>query len=133
MPSIDGTDSMPAGDSAGRPEASAATAEAVAVDAPARKRQRGIRTLQREQRKQQQAAAALENAGEAPGLGALNRQLTLLTEQLGAAHRILGRVAAERDALRQRLADLQGIPVEDIVVTPAAAAEGPETEGHRIS
>jgi hypothetical protein len=37
---------------------------------------------------------------------------------------VIGRVAAERDALRQQLADLQGIPVEEIVVTSIGASTG---------
>jgi hypothetical protein len=41
----------------------------------------------------------------------------MMIQQLSTAHRVIGRVAAERDALRQQLADLQGIPVEEIVVT----------------
>ncbi len=57
-----------------------------------------------------------------PALGALNRHLNLMTQQLGAAHRVIGRVAAERDAFRQQLADLQGIPVEEIVVTTIGAS-----------
>ena len=146
MASIDGMDSMSAGDAAGGPDASGAATDAVGAAASGKKRARGKLSLrrvqrkqqraqreqQRAQREQQQAVAALQNAGESPGLGALNRQLTLLLQQLGAAHRLLGRVAAERDALRQQLADLQGIPVEEIVVPSATAAEGLETEAHRV-
>ncbi len=73
-------------------------------------------------RKQQAAAAAVEATEDNPALGALNRHLNLLLQQLAAAHRVIGRVAAERDALRQQLADLQGIPVEEIVVTSIGAA-----------
>jgi hypothetical protein len=79
-------------------------------------------TLKRAQRKQQQAAAAVGEASDHPVLGALNRHLNMMTQQLGTAHRVIGRVAAERDALRQQLADLQGIPVEQIVVTSIGAA-----------
>jgi hypothetical protein len=46
----------------------------------------------------------------------------MMMHQLGTAHRVIGRVAAERDALRQQLADLQGIPVEEIVVTSIGAS-----------
>jgi len=63
-------------------------------------------------------------------MGALNRHLNMLMQQLGTAHRVLGRVAAERDALRQQLADLQGIPVEEIVVTSIGASKEDRTE-HR--
>jgi hypothetical protein len=61
-------------------------------------------------------------AEDNPALGALNRHLNMMVQQLGAAHRVIGRVAAERDALRQQLADLQGIPVDEIVVTMVGAA-----------
>jgi uncharacterized membrane protein YccC len=149
MPSMDGRDVMPAGDAAARPAASEATADAVTVAASTTKPkratrilQRAPRLLQRAQRKQQRSAAARENTGATPGLGALNRQLELLIQQLGAAHRVLGRVSAERDALRQQLADLQGIPVEEIVVPsvgasseepPVAHERRPEHDGARAA
>ena len=113
----------PAGDSAQLPEASAITAEALAVAEAGKKPSRSSHTLKRAQRKQQQAKAALEEAGDSPVLGALNRHLNMMTQQLGTAHRVIGRVAAERDALRQQLADLQGIPVEEIVVTSIGASK----------
>lgn len=112
----------PIDDATGQPEASAAAAEAPGVDASVERISRGTRTLLRAQRKQQQAAAAVENADDHPALGALNRHLNMLTQQLGTAHRVIGRVAAERDALRQQLADLQGIPIEEIVVTSVGAS-----------
>ena len=123
MPSPEGRDALPAGDAAGRADASAAAAAAVAIAAAGKKPERAPRIQQRLQRKQQRTAAARENTGAAPGLGALNRQLEMLIAQLGAAHRILGRVSAERDALRQQLADLQGIPVEDLVVPSIGTAK----------
>jgi hypothetical protein len=106
-------------DATGHPDASAVAAEAPGIGLSVK---RTTRTLLRAQRKQQQAAAAVENADDHPALGALNRHLNLLTQQLGTAHRVIGRVAAERDALRQQLADLQGIPIEAIVVTSVGAA-----------
>ena len=120
MSSRDGTDSLPAGDAAARPDASAAPAEAAAGDASGANREGGIRTQPPAQQRQIQAAAEEGHVGEAadhPGLGALNRQLRLIVEQLETVHRVLGRVAAERDALRQQLADMKGVPVEDIVIT----------------
>jgi hypothetical protein len=78
--------------------------------------------VQRVQHKHQQAAGAVAHAADHPALGALDRHLNLLTQQVGTAHRVIGRVAAERDALRQQLADLQGIPVEEIVVTSIGAS-----------
>ncbi len=92
------------------------------------------------------AAAEAQNPNEESGLGQhetrtrqhghgsreagtqsnqLNQHFALMTQQLTAAHRVIGRVAAERDALRQQLADLQGIPVEDVVIaTTGNPAEG---------
>jgi hypothetical protein len=81
------------------------------------KRKRETRTVKRARRKQEDAAAALRATGDNPALGALNRHLNMMMQQLTAAHRIIGRVASERDALRQQLADLQGIPVEEVIVT----------------
>jgi hypothetical protein len=104
------------------PDASAATAGTLAVELSDKKSSRSTRALARAERTQQDAAAALHDAGEHPALGALNRHLNMLTQQLETAHRVVGRVAAERDALRQQLADLEGIPVEQIVVTSVAAA-----------
>jgi hypothetical protein len=111
----------PAGDAVLLPDVSAETAAAIAVSELGKKAGRS-HTLKRAQRKQQQAAAALGDASDNPVLGALNRHLNMMTQQLGTAHRVIGRVAAERDALRQQLADLQGIPVEEIVVTSIGAS-----------
>ncbi len=94
-------------------------------------KKRASRTARRARSKQQEALAAvnsLDADGENnPALGALNRHLNMMMQQLTTAHRVIGRVAAERDALRQQLADLQGIPVEEIVVsTIGASAEQQE-------
>jgi hypothetical protein len=121
MSSRDGTDSLPAGDAAARPDAaSGAPVDAASSEASGANRGGGIRTQPPAQQLQTQAAAGAGHVGEAgdhPGLGALNRQLRLIVEQLETAHRVLGRVAAERDALRQQLADLKGVPVDEIVIT----------------
>jgi hypothetical protein len=117
---VDGAAS--AGALAQLPDASAATAETLSVELSDKKSSRSTRALARAERTQQDAAAALHDAGEHPALGALNRHLNMLTQQLETAHRVVGRVAAERDALRQQLADLEGIPVEQIVVTSVATA-----------
>jgi hypothetical protein len=118
MPSMDGMDSRPAGD-------------AVAVEASGKNRARGIRRMRRRQRKHQPAAATVPEAGEHPRLGALNRQLKMVVEQLETAHRLIGRIVAERDGLRQQLADLQGIPVEDVVIT-ATGQDGDPTTDQRL-
>jgi hypothetical protein len=86
---------------------------------------RAARTLQRARKKQESAAAAVEQADDNPALGALNRHLNMLMQQLATAHRVIGRVAAERDALRQQLADLQGVPVDEIKVTAVGATAEP--------
>jgi hypothetical protein len=104
-------DSPPASD------ASVAAAEALVISLSGKKPNRGSRTAKRARRKQEDAATALKSASDNPALGALNRHLNMMMQQLGTAHRMIGRIAAERDALRQQLADLQGIPVDAIVVT----------------
>src|SRR5215218_9020126 len=96
---------------------SAAAAEALVIDLSGKKPNRGTRTLKRARKKQEDAAAALASATTDPTLGALNRHLNMMMQQLGTAHRVIGRIAAERDALRQQLANVQGIPVDEIVVT----------------
>jgi hypothetical protein len=104
-------DSLPATDAA------TAAAEALVINLSGKKPNRGTRTAKRARRKQEDAVAALAGADDNPALGALNRHLNMMMQQLGTAHRVIGRISAERDALRQQLADLQGIPVEEIVVT----------------
>jgi hypothetical protein len=95
--------------------------EALALDlAPGPRR--GSHKLARARKKQRSASAAVGAADDNPALGALNRHLNMLMHQLATAHRVIGRIAAERDALRQQLADLQGIPVEEITVTTIGAS-----------
>jgi hypothetical protein len=110
------------GDPGPVPEDATEAAEALVINLSGKKPNRGGRTLKRARRKQQDAAAALAGAESNPALGALNRHLNMMMQQLGTAHRVIGRIAAERDALRQQLADLQGIPVEEIVVTSLGAS-----------
>jgi hypothetical protein len=95
----------------------------VAGASTAKKRARGTRTPQRARRKQRQVAV---EAGEGPGLGALNRHLAQVVTQLTTAQQLIGRVAAERDALRQQLADLQGVPVEDIMLPSVGTSTVPQ-------
>jgi hypothetical protein len=52
----------------------------------------------------------------------ISQHLGLMAQQLTAAHRVIGRVSAERDALRQQIADLQGIPVEDVMIASLATS-----------
>ena len=65
----------------------------------------------------------MKGADDHPALGALNRHLNMMVQQLEIAHRVIGRVAAERDAFRQQLADLQGIPIEAIPATPLGQSQ----------
>ena len=104
-------------DSPPAPIASSEAAEALTLSLSGKKRSSGARTARRAKSKQESAAAALEGADDHPALGALNRHLNMMVQQLETAHRVIGRVAAERDVLRQQLADLQGTPVEAIAVT----------------
>jgi hypothetical protein len=116
------------------PVLAASAAESVPFDFSGKKPNRFAQTLKRARRKQQNAAAAAANASDNPSLGALNRHLSIMVQQLGAAHRLIGRIVVERDSLRQQLADLQGVPLEEIVVTtggvspdePVNAAMPPE-------
>jgi hypothetical protein len=95
---------------------------ALVASLPDAKGRSGSRIAARARKRQQVAASAVEGATDDPALGALNRHLNLLMQQLMTAHRVIGRVAAEREALRQQLADLQGIPVEEIVVSSIGAS-----------
>ena len=96
------------------------TVAPLALD-PAGSTKRATRTAARVRKKQAAAKDAVASLGdrdnEHPAIGALNRHLNMMTQQLITAHRVVGRVGAERDALRQQLADIQGVPVEDIVVS----------------
>jgi hypothetical protein len=83
--------------------------------------QTASRTVQRARRKKQPAATQVDSA-EQPALGALNRHLSVVLQQLTAAHQVIGRVVAERDALRQQLAELQGISVEEVEIPKIGAA-----------
>jgi hypothetical protein len=125
MPSMDGRNALPAGDATGRPDASGAPTDAVAGASTTKKRARGTRTPQRARRKQRQVAVEAGEAGEGSGLGALNRHLTQVVTQWTTAQHLIGRLAAERDALRQQLADLQGVPVEDIMIPAVGASTVP--------
>jgi hypothetical protein len=90
------------------------------VTDPSASAKKGARAVQRHKKKQQAAAAAVAAADSDdtnPSLGALNRHLNMMMQQLSTAHRVIGRTSAERDALRQQLADLRGVPVEEIHVT----------------
>jgi len=98
-------------------DAANGAADAPVIDLSGENNRRGTRAARRARSKQESAAAAMKDADHHPAIGALNRHLNMMTQQLGTAHRVTGRVAAERDALRQQLADLQGIPVEAIPVT----------------
>jgi hypothetical protein len=105
-------------------DASIGAADALVTNLSGEKQRRGTRTAKRARSKQEAAAAAMEGANDHPALGALNRHLNMMVHQLETAHRVLGRVAAERDDFRQQLADLKGIPVEAIAVTSAGQTEG---------
>jgi hypothetical protein len=115
-------------DQAGSPAESAALPAgnadtlALVTSLPDAKGRSGARIAARARKRQQVAASVVDGATDDPSLGALNRHLNMLMQQLMTAHRVIGRVAAEREALRQQLADLQGIPVEEIVVSSIGAS-----------
>jgi hypothetical protein len=112
----DNEDNLPE-DSPPAADAAPGAAEAPVVDLSGENNRRGARAARRARTKQQAAAAVMKAADDHPAIGALNRHLSVMTQQLGTAHRVLGRVVAERDAFRQQLADLQGIPIDAIPVT----------------
>lgn len=118
-------DGQPAAVEAGGPAAGPADAAPLLLLDPDTAERRAAKTATRARRKQQTAADAVANADDNPALGALNRHLNQMMQQLNTAHRVIGRVAAERDALRQQLADVRGIPVEEITVTTIGAATAP--------
>ena len=61
----------------------------------------------------------------------LVRQLSLTSQQLNAAHRVIGRLSAERDILRQHFADAVGIPVNEVVIaTDTDATEEAQKKVH---
>ena len=144
-----GDDERPRAPRASRGAApSAASAEAVSVDAEAGtessngaslltettvldlKGKGSAKTAARVQKRQQAAASAMETLDHEAALGALNRHLNTVTQQITAAHRVIGRITGERDALRQQLADLKGVPVEEIVVTSLAPASAARPQAH---
>ncbi len=114
----------PAGEEPMGDAASVNATDALFVNLSDEKIGRATRTARRARSKQEAAVAAMNGATDHPALGALNRHLNMMMQQLGAAHRVIGRVAAERDAFRQQLADLQGIPVESIAVMSLSQMEG---------
>lgn len=61
----------------------------------------------------------------------LVRQLSLTSQQLNAAHRVIGRLSAERDILRKHFADAVGIPVHEVVIaTDTGNVEAAPKEVH---
>lgn len=107
---------------------SAVAIVADATDAPQRTRS-GARTAERARRRQSSAGP-----GEAAVPVALGRHLSVMTQQLTAAHRVIGRVTAERDILRQHLADALGIPVEEVVIaTDGTSAAGEEDKKVQVA
>ena len=107
----------PATDASNGAAASVGATEALVTNFSGEQPRSATRTARRARSKQEAAAVAVKGADDHPALGALNRHLNMMTHQLETAHRVIGRVAAERDAFRQQLADLQGVPVEGIAVT----------------
>lgn len=75
------------------------------------------RTVERTRVQLEQAEQAIANAPEVVGLVApLVRHVNTVTEQLNEAQITVGRLMAERDALRARLAEAEGVSVDEIAV-----------------
>lgn len=123
---IDPADNLPESDATAAANSLSST-EALALDLAAGPK-RGSHAVARARKKQRSASAAVTSANDNPALGALNRHLNMLMQQLATAHRVIGRIAAERDALRQQLADLQGVPVEEIHVTTIGSSSFDESQ-----
>ncbi len=83
------------------------------------------RTVERTRAQLEQAEQAIANAADVVGLVApLVRHVNTVTEQLNEANMTVGRLMAERDALRVRLAEAEGVPIDEIVVMPLAEPVG---------
>jgi hypothetical protein len=93
------------------------------------KEKRANRTAERAKNLEEAALAATDSLEPHPALGALNRHLAMMSQQLTASQQAIGRLAAERDALRFQVAELQGIPVSEVRVSTIAG--GAEGEHHR--
>jgi len=117
---------LSAGESIGEDQSETEIGSILVTD-PSASAKKGARAVQRHMKKQQAAEAAVASADAEetnPSLGALNRHLNMMMQQLATAHRVIGRTSAERDALRQQLADLKGVPVEAIQVTAVGIGTG---------
>jgi hypothetical protein len=92
------------------------------------------RAIERTRVQLQQAEQAIATAPDLAALVApLVRHVNSVTEQLNEAQLTVGKLAAERDALRHRLADSEGIPIEDIPVLTAVAVDGEaDAEARRL-
>lgn len=91
--------------------------------APAKGKDKGSRIARRGRKKKGSQENAATDDSEQANLGALNRHLATITQQLTAAHLAIGRVVAERDALRQHIADIQGVTLEEIPIPTVNEAE----------
>lgn len=86
------------------------------------------RANERAKKMEEAAIEAIDTLEPHPALGALNRHLAMMSQQLTASQQAIGRLAAERDALRFQVAELRGIPVSEVRVSTVVGAEG---EHHR--
>jgi hypothetical protein len=104
---------------AGGRDPAAEPAGFIPLDPPTKSRRRvssagaPTRTIERARRRSGTSTApALRAADEPEGaLGPMFRHLNAVTLQLAEAHRVVGRMMAERDAYQRQLAELQGLPV----------------------
>lgn len=85
------------------------------------------RAVERLRVQKEAAERAIFQAGEVTAVVApLVRHVNAVTEQLNESQVTLGRLSAERDALRMRLAEVEGVPVEQLDVVPLAERFGAE-------
>jgi hypothetical protein len=111
-------ESVPSVETEGEPNSAAQEASQVS-----KAHRRRANTAEKARRKN--TAASEENL-------LLIRQLNLTTQQLNAAHRVIGRLSAERDILRQHFADAVGIPVHEVVVATDTDGEEPAQKKVRV-
>jgi hypothetical protein len=100
-----------------------AVASGAEADTASKAHRRRANTAEKARRKNT-AAISEENT-------LLVRQLSLTMQQLNAAHRVIGRLSAERDILRQHYADAIGIPVDEVVI--ATDTSGAEIEQKKVT
>lgn len=123
QPAVEPVEGIAIADAPGAAMAIAETPRGVLV-APMLDAAASARTIDRTRAQLEQAEQAIANAADVVGLVApLVRHVNTVTEQLNEANVTVGRLMAERDALRARLAEAQGVSIDEISVLPLPLPE----------